>query len=92
MIVNRGGNNRRLRLSDENKIASLGSKVAAPLCSTRVYRAVTAEAIVAANIVLGQIGTEALTLCRLGVGGSSGEARDGDEGNDSRMHFDLDIE
>jgi len=92
MTVNGVGNGRRLRLSNENKIASLGSEIATPLCSTRVYRAVTAEAIVAANIVLGQIGTEALTLCRLGVGGSSGEARDGDESNDSRMHFDLDIE
>lgn len=92
VTVNRVGNNRRLRLSDENKIASLGSEVAAPLCSTRVYRAVTAEAIVTADVVLGQIRTEALTLCGLGVGGSSGEARDGDESNDSRMHFDLDIE
>jgi hypothetical protein len=92
MTVNGVGNGRRLRLSNENKIASLGSEIATPLCSTRVYRAVTAEAIVAANIVLGQIGTEALTLCRLGVGGSSGEARDGDESKDGRMHFDLDVE
>jgi len=90
MTLNRvGNNNGRLRLGDENKIASLGSEVAAPLCSTRVYRAVTAEAIVTADVVLGQIRTEALTLCGLGVWGSSGEARDGDKSNDGRMHFDL---
>ena len=81
------GNNRRLRLSDENKIASLGSVIAAPLLVTRVYRAVAAEAIVAADVVLSQIRTETLTLCGLGVGSSSGEARDGDESKDGRMHF-----
>jgi sulfopyruvate decarboxylase TPP-binding subunit len=87
VTVNRVGNNRRLRLSDENKIASLGSVIAAPLLVTRVYRTVTTEAIVTADVVLGQIRTETLTLCGLGVGGSSGEARDGDESKDGRMHF-----
>jgi hypothetical protein len=89
VTVNRVGNNRRLRLSDENKIASLGSVIATPLCSTRVYRAVTAEAIVTTDVVLSQIRTKALTLCGLGVGSGSGKARDGDKSNDSRMHFDL---
>ena len=61
MTFNWVGNNRRLRLSNENKIASLGNEVAAPLLVTRVYRAVTAEAIVTTDVVLSQIRTE--TLC-----------------------------
>ena len=81
------GNNRRLRLSDENKIASLESVIAAPLLVTRVYRAVATEAIVTTDVVLGQIRTETLTLCGLGVGSSSGKAGDGEESKDGRMHF-----
>jgi len=48
----RVGNDGSFGLSDEDKIASLGGKVSAPLCVTRVFRAVSTEAILAADVVL----------------------------------------
>jgi hypothetical protein len=48
----RVGNDRSFRLSDEDKIASLGSKVAAPLCVARVFGAPPTEAVLTADIVL----------------------------------------
>jgi hypothetical protein len=48
----RVGNDRRFRLSDKDKIASLGGKVSAPLLVARVFGAVSTEAILAADVVL----------------------------------------
>jgi len=49
---NRVGNDGSFRLSDEDKIASLGGKVSAPLFVARVFGAVSTEAILAADVVL----------------------------------------
>jgi len=37
IVNNRVGNDKTLRISDENKIASLGGEITAPLCVARVY-------------------------------------------------------
>lgn len=85
--------NRGFRLGDKDKIASLGSKVSAPLCVTRVFGAVSTEAILAADVVLDSVETErskTLTFgLGLGVGSSCGEARDSKDSKDGRMHFEY---
>lgn len=85
--------NRGFRLGDKDKIASLGSKVSAPLCVTRVFGAVSTEAILATDVVLDSVETErskTLTFgLGLGVGSSGSEAGDSKDSKDGRMHFEY---